>query len=435
MKTSKNIPTGKVKRASKLIGTGLKVGKNYASHFGSKLFGIDGDESKLNEKNAAAIIESLMELRGGGLKIAQILSMEKSLLPKEYADQFSLAQFSVPPLSIPLVKKTFRKYWGENPDVIFDSFNYEATFAASIGQVHEATLDGKKLAVKIQYPGVADSIDSDLAVIKPIAYKIMRMSGEEADKYFLEVKRKLIEETDYELELKHSTFITEACADLEGYTFPSYYPEFSSNRIITMDWIEGQHLPDFAKSDADQNERNRIGQLIWDLYLYQVSELQRVHADPHPGNILITENAKVCMLDFGCTKEIPDDFLVPFFQLMNPEVLDESDAFIDLLNRLEILHEDDVEEEREYYIQMFHEVLSILLRPFRHDKWDFSDPAFFEEITSAGERITKETLFSSYRLNRGSQHFIYINRTFFGLYQLMHLIGAEIDVNYVKAEV
>lgn len=433
MKTSKHIPTGKIKRAGKLIGTGLTVGKNYASHLGSKLLGGDGDESKLNEKNATAIIESLMELRGGGLKIAQMLSMEKSLLPKEYADQFSLAQFSVPPLSIPLVKKTFRKYWGKNPDAIFDTFNYEASFAASIGQVHEATLDGKKLAVKIQYPGVADSIDSDLAVIRPIAYKIMRMSGEEADKYFLEVKRTLIEETDYDLELKNSQEITNACAKLDGYVFPIYYSELSSNRVLTMDWIDGLHLPDFAKSDASQEERNRIGQKIWDLYMFQVGTLQKVHADPHPGNILITEVGKICVLDFGCTKKIPDEFIAPFFELMNPEVLDDQTRFIDLLNKLEILHKDDKEEEREYYINIFHDMLSLILRPFKQESWDFSDKAFFDEITEAGEKVAKETLFSSYSLNRGSQHFIYINRTFFGLYQLMHLIGAEIDVRYSNA--
>jgi len=429
MKTSKQIPVGKLKRAGKLIGTGLTVGKNYATHYGSKILGGDDDESKLNEKNASAIMDSLMQLRGGGLKIAQMLSMEKSLLPKEYADAFSLAQFSVPPLSIPLVKKTFRKYWGKNPDELFDTFNYTASFAASIGQVHEATIGDKKLAVKIQYPGVADSIDSDLTVIKPIAYKIMRMSGKEADKYFLEVKRTLIEETDYKLELKNSQEITNACSELDGYVFPTYYSDYSSNRVITMDWITGQHLPDFANSDASQEERNRIGQQIWDLYMFQVTTLRKVHADPHPGNILITEDGKVCVLDFGCTKQIPDDFIGPFFELMNPDVLDDENGFIELLYKLEILREEDSEEEHGYYVKTFHDMLSLLLRPFKYDTWDFSDPTFFQEISIAGEKVAKETLFSSYSLNRGSQHFIYINRTFFGLYQLMHLIQAEINVS------
>jgi len=430
MKTSKQIPAGKFKRTGKILKAGLKVGKNYAGYYGSKLFQADADREKLDEQNASDIMESLLELKGGGLKIAQMLSMEKSILPKAYADQFSLAQFSVPPLSAPLVKKTFRKYWGKNPEDIFDSFDFEASFAASIGQVHRATLDNKKLAVKIQYPGVADSIDSDLAIIKPIAYKILSLDSEDADKYFLEVKNKLIEETDYALELKNSTSMTEACSKLEGYTFPKYYPELSSDRIITMDWIDGQHLPEFAESNATQEQRNKIGQKIWDLFMYQIHTLNRVHADPHPGNILITKDHKVCVLDFGCIKELPTKFLKPFIELTKAGVLEDDIKFEKLMYTLEILRKDDTLEEKEYYFTLFRDVLGLLLKPYYSETWDFSNQKYFDDITASGEKIAKETLFSSYRINRGSEHFIYMNRTFFGLYQLMNVIGAEINVNY-----
>jgi len=430
MKTSKKIPTGKFKRTGKILKAGLKVGKNYAGYYGSKLIQSDVDREKLDEQNASDIMESLLELKGGGLKVAQMLSMEKSFLPKAYADKFSLAQFSVPPLSAPLVKKTFRKYWGKNPKDIFDTFDFDASFAASIGQVHQATLDGKKLAVKIQYPGVADSIDSDLAVIKPIAYKILGLDSEDAEKYFLEVKNKLIEETDYDLELENSTMMTNACSSLEGYVFPKYYPDLSSDRIITMDWIDGQHLPEFAESNAIQKQRNEIGQKIWDLFIFQIYTLNKVHADPHPGNILITKDHKVCVLDFGCIKELPTDFLKPFTELMEPGSLDDDEKFENLLYTLEILKEDDEIEEKEYFYSYFKEILGLLLKPYYSDSWDFSKQDFFDEITEAGEKIAKETLFSSYRINRGSEHFIYMNRTFFGLYQLMNLIGAEINVQY-----
>lgn len=430
MKTSKEIPKGKLRRAGKILKTGLKVGKNYAGFYGAKLFQSDTDRNKLDEQNASDIMDSLLELKGGGLKVAQMLSMEKSLLPKAYADKFSLAQFSVPPLSAPLVKKTFRKYWGKNPEELFDSFDYEATFAASIGQVHKATLKGKTLAVKIQYPGVADSIDSDLAVIKPIAYKILRLSNEEADKYFQEVKQKLLEETDYELELANSQQVTEACMHLPEYIFPKYYPELSSSRIITMDWIDGQHLPEYAASDINQEQRNRIGQKIWDLFIYQIITLGKVHADPHPGNILITPTEEVCVLDFGCIKEIPSEFLEPFIELTQPGIIEDDSRFEDLLFRLEILKEDDSPEEKEYYYALFQQMLKLLLRPYHTDSWDFSDQSYFDEITQSGEKIAKETLFSSYRVNRGSEHFIYMNRTFFGLYQLMNVLGAEIKVDF-----
>jgi len=433
MKTSDKIPTGKLNRAGKILKTGLKVGKNYATHYGAKLLQVDVDKDDLDEKNAADIMKSLLELKGSGLKVAQMLSMEKSLLPKAYVDQFSLAQFSVPALSAPLVKKTFRQYLGQNPEDLFDEFDYEASFAASIGQVHRAVLNGKFLAVKIQYPGVAESISSDLAMLKPMASKIMRLELDDAEKYFKEVEHKLLEETDYTLELANSQRITKACAAIDdAYVFPGYYPELSSQRIITMDWVDGVHLPEYTASKITQKKRNHTGQKIWDLFMYQMHELKFVHADPHPGNILITPDDKICVLDFGCMKEIPEDFFESFLALTQPSCLEDEEAFEALLYKLEMLHPDDGPEEKQFYYDNFLEVLSLLLKPYQSKKWDFSDVSFFDEISKTGERIAKEALLSKYKMNRGSEHFIYINRTFFGLYQLMHLLGAKIDVTYPR---
>src|SRR5690606_15624635 len=109
---------------------------------------------ELNEDNAADIYTSLSELKGSALKVAQMLSMDKNILPKAYVDKFSLSQYNAPPLSGPLIMQTFKKNFGSTPDKIFDEFDLKSTNAASIGQVHKAKLNGEKLAVKIQYPGV-----------------------------------------------------------------------------------------------------------------------------------------------------------------------------------------------------------------------------------------------------------------------------------------
>ncbi len=434
MKTIDKIPTGKLSRASKMLKTGLKVGKNYAGYYGSKILQGEGDKESLDQKNAADIMDSLQQLKGGGLKVAQMLSMEKSLLPKAYIDQFSLSQFSVPPLSAPLVKKMFRKYLDKNPEDIFDTFNFNASFAASIGQVHQATTCNKKLAVKIQYPGVGESIKSDLAMLKPMASRLLGLNLADANKYFGEVQDKLVEETNYKLELENSQELTEACYHLEGYAFPQYYPEYSSERIITMDWMEGNHLPKHLEQELSQEERNSLGQRIWDLFMFQITILRKVHADPHPGNILIQANGDICILDFGCVKVLPCSFYDPYFELTEPGIISNRERFEDILEQLEILYKDDSPEERAHYFELFHEVLSLLLRPYQNDIWDFSDTAFFDEITAVGERLAKDTLTAKYKANRGSKHFIYVNRTFFGLYQLMHMIGAKIRAPYSVAE-
>jgi len=151
LKTIDSIPTSKIQRATKLVQTGAKVGVNYIKYYSDKFTKTEDEaKSRLNENNAEDIYDGLKKLKGSALKVAQMLSMEKSILPQAYVEKFSLAQFSVPPLSPPLVSKTFKKYFGKLPSQIFDSFNLNSVNAASIGQVHLAEKNGKKLAVKIQ---------------------------------------------------------------------------------------------------------------------------------------------------------------------------------------------------------------------------------------------------------------------------------------------
>lgn len=210
------------------------------------------NRDKLNENNAEDIYYGLKNLKGSALKVAQMLSMDKSIMPQAYVDKFSLSQFSVPPLSAPLVKKTFKKYLGKYPEELYDTFTPDAVNAASIGQVHKATKDGKTLAVKIQYPGVADSISSDLALVKPIATRMFNLRGKDSEKYFKEVEYKLLEETDYVLELKQSQDVSEWCKKIENLRFPEYFPEFSSEKILTMEWIEGEHLSEFTAHNSNR---------------------------------------------------------------------------------------------------------------------------------------------------------------------------------------
>src|SRR5690606_30272932 len=101
--------------------------------------------------------------------------------------------------------------------------------------------------------------------------------------------------------------------------FPQYYENLSSERIITMDYMEGEHLSEFTASNTNQKIANKLGQALWDFYMYQIHVLKKVHADPHPGNFLVNEDHNLVALDFGCMKAIPDDFYVPYFELATPE--------------------------------------------------------------------------------------------------------------------
>jgi predicted unusual protein kinase regulating ubiquinone biosynthesis (AarF/ABC1/UbiB family) len=431
MKKASKIPISKLQRASKLVATGAKVGVNYLKYYGNKITKTEEEaREELNKSNASDIYDSLKDLKGSPLKVAQMLSMEKSILPRAYVEKFSLAQFSVPPLSEALVSRTFKKSFGKFPSDIFDSFDLKAYNAASIGQVHKAEKDGKKLAVKIQYPGVSDSIKSDLALLKPFVIRMFNMKGKMSDEYFLEVQDKLLEETDYILEVAQSKEIVNACKEIPYLKFPDYYEKLSSNQIITMDWMQGVHLSEFTAINTNQEKANLLGQALWDFYMFQIHNLKKVHADPHPGNFLVSEQGNLVALDFGCMKTIPLEFYNPYFVLARKETLSNDALFDEKMYELEILRKEDSKEELKFFRAMFHEMLSIFTQPFHEDVFDFSDAVFFNKISEFGERYSKSTELRSMNGSRGSKHFIYMNRTFFGLYNLMFDLKAkDIKIN------
>ena len=428
LKSLDYIPTNKIARAGNLVTTGLKLGGNYLKYYGQKALKVDGSRERLDQENAKDIYNSLKTLKGSALKVAQMLSMEKNLLPRAYVDQFSLSQFSVPPLSWPLVKKMIRKYLGANPELVFDTFAAQSKNAASIGQVHQATKDGKKLAVKIQYPGVADSISSDLSIVKPIALRMFNLRGKDTDKYFNEVENKLLEETDYQLELKQSQWIADKCRHIPYLRFPAYYPEYSSDKILTMDWMEGLHISEYVSAHKHDQEMNlRLGQTLWDFYMFQIHHLKKVHADPHPGNFLIDESYNLVALDFGCVKTIPDDFYKPYFDLVGLKIEDNPLLFQEILYDLEILRTDDTAEEVVYFTELFGRLIKVLTLPFTKKEFDFGNAVFWGEINSLSETLSSDQRLRKMNGNRGSKHFIYINRTFFGLYTLLNDLKAKVN--------
>jgi predicted unusual protein kinase regulating ubiquinone biosynthesis (AarF/ABC1/UbiB family) len=428
-KEQNSMPTSKVERSARFVKTGFQVGGNYIKHYSKKLFNPDMDKSQLNEDNATDIYASLSELKGSALKVAQMLSMDKNLLPTAYVDKFSQSQYNAPPLSGPLIVQTFKKYFGKSPEQIYDKFNLRSTNAASIGQVHEAELDGRKLAVKIQYPGVGDSISSDLKLVKPFAFRLLGMSEKELDVYMREVEERLLEETDYELEVRRSIEFSTACANLQNIVFPEYFPSLSSKRIITMSWIEGKHLKEFMATNPSQELRNKIGQALWDFYNFQQHELRAVHADPHPGNFMITANDKLGVIDFGCIKEMPEDFYYPFFSLTSTNMLDDKEETIKAFRELEMILPKDSPQQIEFYYTQYKQMISLFAKPYLSNTFNFGETAFFDDLYAFGEQISK---MPEFKQARGVKHFIYVNRTNFGLYNILHELKAEVKTDTFK---
>ena len=432
MKTQERIPKTRIERAAHIAGAGVKVGGNYLKHYAKKLVNGDVPKAELHNDNAGDIYETLSKLKGSALKVAQMMSMDRGILPREYQEKFQLSQYSAPPLSAPLVAQIFRKAFGQPPSAFFDDFTTQAVAAASIGQVHKARSKDKQLAVKIQYPGVANSIGSDLRMVKPFAIRLLSMSKNDIDNYFEEIEGKLLEETNYTLELKRSIELSAACAHIPNLHFPQYYPQWSSDKIITMDWLEGLHLKEFLATHPSQEVRNRIGQALWDFYDFQIHELKTVHADPHPGNFLFEQNGTVNIFDFGCVKEIPDRFYNPYFRLVDRTIYRDTEKTFQIFKELELLHHDDSDAEIAFFTPLFKEMIDMLTLPFTRDTFDFGDEKYFSGIYDFADRLIELPEVRNSKKARGSRHSLYINRTYYGLYHILFDLKAVVNTGNRK---
>jgi predicted unusual protein kinase regulating ubiquinone biosynthesis (AarF/ABC1/UbiB family) len=430
MKEFTKIPVTKVERATKFITTGAKIGKNYIKHYSKKLVDPNISRDELHQDNSRDIYNSLSELKGSALKVAQMLSMDKNLLPTAYQQKFSMAQYSAPPLSYPLVVKTFHAYFDKGPDQLFDSFSKKAANAASMGQVHLAEKDGKKLAVKIQYPGVGDSVKSDLAMVKPIALRMFKLNPVEYDEFIQEVEMRMTEETDYALELERSIELSQKTKHIKNLIFPSYYAQYSSPKILTMDWIEGKPLGEVLKKPLPEGAGNTIGQAMWDFYHFQMHTIKSMHADPHPGNFIITPDYKLGIIDFGCVKVIPPDFYDTYFQLLDRTLLDDSARLEKVFYQLRFIYKDDTAAEKVFFIKLFTQLVELLSRPFQTGQFNFADKKYFETLFAFGEQLSTMKELRESKKARGVRDALYINRTYFGLYNILHDLQANINTGY-----
>jgi predicted unusual protein kinase regulating ubiquinone biosynthesis (AarF/ABC1/UbiB family) len=431
MKELESIPKSRIERAAHIAGAGVKVGGNYIKHYAKKLVNNEVGKEELHRDNAGDIYDTLSKLKGSALKVAQMMSMDRGMLPQEYQEKFQLSQYSVPPLSGPLVVQTFRKSLGKTPAELFDDFDLKAIAAASIGQVHQAVLNGKKLAVKIQYPGVAASISSDLRMVRPFAVRLLNMSKNDIDQYFEEIEGKLLEETDYDLELKRSLELSEACGHIANLSFPKYYPELSSGRIITMDWLDGLHLREFLATNPSQEVRNKVGQALWDFYDFQIHQLKTVHADPHPGNFLFQQDGTVNIFDFGCVKVIPEKFYNAYFKLVDRDIYKDEAETIRTFKELELVHDEDSRAELDFFMPLFRRMIDLLTLPFTVPEFDFGDEQYFGSIYRFADSVMEMPEVRNSARARGSRHSLYINRTYYGLYHILFELKANIKTGFL----
>ena len=422
-----DFPSSRFDRSRIIAKTGIKVGTNYAQRYlKKKITGKEEDSKSFHEKNAKEVLKDFTKLRGTALKIAQGMSMDQGFLPEQFTEIMSQAQYQVPPINKALIRSILKQELKEYPEQLFKSFTPDAVAAASIGQVHKATLkDGRKAAVKIQYPNVRETINSDLSIGKMLAKQLVK-KGSDIDPYFNEVKNTLMMETDYIHEGKQIKAFYDRF-DGDKIHIPEWIEEYSTDKVLTMTYLEGRHLDAFLEEDPSQDECNHFGQLLWDFFHEQIRVHDYVHADTHPGNFLFTYDGRLGVIDFGCVKLFPQEFFHNYLRLLPTHLAKDDNEIRELYYKLEVLKPDSEDQEMEQaYFEFAKNYGFTFAQPYETDTFDFGNPEFEKTI----RHFTQDAPLSNEP--RGNKHFLYTTRVHVGLYNLLMKMGAQIKTRESK---
>ncbi|MEE9343817.1 MAG: AarF/ABC1/UbiB kinase family protein [Gammaproteobacteria bacterium] len=422
---SEKLPEGKLVRAGIAGATAVRLSAAHLKHKVKRPFlsaeQHQKNKEKLDDDNAQTLFKALTQLRGTALKIAQMMGLEQGLLPEAYRRELEKSFHQVPPINRVLVRKLILREFDKTPEKLFARFESQAFAAASLGQVHRAKdRNGSELAVKIQYPGIHVAIESDLALIRKLAPGI---SNTKLVLHTLnEIELRLKEEIDYEIEADNTRWFKENVS-LRGVTIPHIYPELSSQRVLTTEYIQGLHLGDWLATDPPQSIRNHAAQLLYDFFIYTSQNLQCLHADPNPGNYLFHEDGSVSVIDFGCIRKMSDKFTALFPKILRSYMNDDAESLFTAYEKMGMSYENFNDAFYQKAIRPFGQWVAL---PFKTDSFDFGEHGSYSEQGKAPMKRLHDLL----KLDYVAEEFIFHNRTIYGLLKIFERMGATVRLRH-----
>ena len=325
------IPQSTVARTARMVSIPMGLAGRGALGIGRQLVGQSSNVvfAEIQEKTAEQLFKVLGELKGGAMKFGQALSVFEAALPediaKPYRETLTKLQESAPPLPTRVVHKVLAKELGEDWRDNFSSFEDVATASASIGQVHKAQWkDGRAVAVKIQYPGAAEALISDLNQIQRFA-KIFQlvMPGLEMKPLLEELRSRIIEEVDYRYEAQAQETYARVYDGDADIAIPKVV--MASDRVLVSEWLEGTPLSQII-ANGTQEQRNNAGMKLARFHFTSPDRAGLLHADPHPGNFRLLADGRLGVLDFGACNRLPNGFPEPMKRLLKHALDDDSAA-------------------------------------------------------------------------------------------------------------
>ncbi|PID54991.1 MAG: ubiquinol-cytochrome C reductase [Gammaproteobacteria bacterium] len=378
----------------------------------------------LTPKNARRLTEQLSAMRGAAMKLGQMLSMETAdFLPKELADILSQLRSQAYQMPATQLEKVMSDALGENWRSRFAAFNDKPMAAASIGQVHRAeTPSGDSIVVKVQYPGVAQSIDSDVDNLATLLRLTSLLPAKlDISRLLRDTKKQLHEEADYHREAQYLKEFGEQLADDERFVVPHVFLELSAETVLAMSYVQGEPIESLI--EYEQDVINDALEALFALLFKEFFELQLMQTDPNFANYLYqSDTDRLVLLDFGATRHFSKTFVVNYKRLLRAVIAGDEQAMIDAAMKVGYLANDSTEDYQRFLVDVF----SIFLEPFATEGvYDFSQARLTKRLSAASEAMM------DFRSNWQAPptDAVYLHRKVGGLFMLAMRLGAQVDVN------
>jgi predicted unusual protein kinase regulating ubiquinone biosynthesis (AarF/ABC1/UbiB family) len=380
-------------------------------------------------RTAMRIVESSKELKGAFMKLVQMLSMRDDILPAEALQVLSVVQSQVPPMAYAEIRAQVARELGKPPEKLFREFDEEAFAAASLGQVHRAVLtSGVDVVVKVQYPGVDETVEQDLSNVKALLQVLTRIGRDvmqqkiDNREVYQELEERLHEELDYVNEARNIALFQRMFRDDPEVVIPQVYPELSSRRVLTMSRVEGYPLADVLKPGVDQALKDWVARKYFRVTWRQIFEFGTLHTDPHPGNYLVTFHPQLALLDFGSVRVFPAPIRAAYLGLAQALLAHDRAAQTDCLVRLGFLDRGD---DPAGMIQ----ILELIFEPLLSDRR--TDPRQYDSLEKG---LAAASIGLEHRLFKAPGHRVFLLRALVGLDAYLKQLGTVANWHRVFRE-
>ena len=407
------------------LGIGLtKASANLAIDVAKqKIQSYDLNDLSLKMKATKDIIQAMGELKGAMMKLGQMISISEDMfLPKEISDLFKDLQKNSPPMSMKDVELVLLENFKATSKELFLEFNPIPIASASIGQVHKARLkSGELVAIKIQYPKIVEAIKHDFQNLNQIDRLIHALypNKPNIDSLIEELKTSMSEECDYSHELLELQYFKQEYADLfPQIIIPNVYPEYSSSMVLTMEFLEGDTFEESL--NYTQEERNALGQILYESFHHSLWNMKRLHTDPQNGNYLFKRD-KIIILDFGSTRAFSEEFILDYCHLILTIEHNSFEKYCLLCKKLEIFKPDESFELMDEHFSLIKNIYHPYTCSGKFSVVPLSPFQLFKEMVSKIEFKGRTS---------PRREFLLLNRSTFGLYTKLKAWKSEVDWLY-----